>query len=334
MNDQDNIFLDSFIRLLDDVSGLAAVRAVHHGGDTTAIWDKILHSGFVDALVPEAHGGGGLSRAEVAPLLSAAGRSLLPLAFGHTAVARLLIADAGETLPIGGPILLWPLNDGGTLRSQVAPAFFEAGHALVQRGRSFQLLPLKRGDAVDGFGFLAATLDSDAVALLDYSADGYCLLNWAAALAALASAGATARTIEMSLQHVTERRQFGRPLGNFQAIQHLASQAAEQSVLAGTAARMAFSGSGVAIDELRVAMAKSLTASAAADVSRIAHALHGAIGISEEHDLQLYTRQLKRWQLSFGAQAFWAERIGAARLAEPEGSSVDFIRERLAPLRV
>lgn len=330
MSDE-NMFLDSFRRLLGDVSTSAAIRAIHHGGaDSAPIWGAVLKSGFADALVPEDKGGVGLTCRDLTPLLIEAGRHLLPVAFGHTAVARLLIASAGEALPVDGPIMLWPLNAEGRLRSHVAPAAFEAAHALVQRGTSFRLLPLLPESSHDGFGFPSAVVDLDASPMLDYAMEDCCLLEWAAGLTALSSAGAISRTVEMSLKHVTERQQFGRPLGNFQAIQHMAAQAAEQSVLAATAARKIFSGGENTVDGLRVAMAKTLTDTAAVEVTRIAHALHGAIGISEEHDLQLYSRQLKRWQLSYGTQDYWAERVGVARMGEPEGSSVDFIRQRLA----
>lgn len=328
---ENDLFLESFSRLLTDVCDKTAVRAIHGGAGTDAMWQALAESGFLDALVTEEHGGVGLGRAEVLPLFMLAGQHLLPVAFAHTVVARMLIAAGGQAVPVDGPILLWPVGPSCTLRSQISPAAVEAGHALVQHGPSFRVMPLRACDAEDGFGFRAAMLIADAPALLEFEMEGCDLLDWAAALTALSSAGAIARVLELSQQHVTERQQFGRALGNFQAIQHLIAQAAEQSVLAATAARIGFSGEGIAVDPLRVALAKTLTASAASDLSRIAHAVHGAIGISEEHDLQLHTRLLKRWQLSYGSPDFWADRIGAARIAAPAGTAVDFIRVALAP---
>jgi acyl-CoA dehydrogenase len=86
----------------------------------------------------------------------------------------------------------------------------------------------------------------------------------------------------------------------------------------------------LAVDRWRVAVAKTIANEAAGIGCAIAHAVHGAIGISEEHDLQLYTRRLKRWQLSFGSDAYWARHAGQARLETDEGNSVDFVRARLA----
>ena len=328
--DQD-LLSESFSKLLRDVADIAVVRAVHRGESAEALWETLGESGFLDALVAEAQGGVGLSRAEVAPLFLLAGASLLPPAFAHTVIARMLMAQAGVTPPVPGPVLLWPLSPAGALRSSTPPAAFEGEHALVQHGDLFRLMPLRASEAADGFGFRVATLTHDTPALAEFRLDGCDLFDWAAAATAASSAGAIGRVLELSRQHVTERQQFGRPLGNFQAIQHMIAQAAEQAVLASTAARIGLAGVGVSVDPFRVALAKTLTADAAGKVSRIAHAVHGAIGISEEHDLQLYTRSLKRWQIAYGTSDYWAESIGAARIAAHEGTAVDFIRSHLAP---
>jgi len=138
------------------------------------------------------------------------------------------------------------------------------------------------------------------------------------------------RVLDMALHHVNERQQFGRSLGKFQAIQQQLSMLAERTVAAQVAARIGLSAPGLTLDRCRVGVAKSVAHEAAGLSAAVAHAVHGAIGISQEHDLQLYTRRLKRWQISFGSDGYWARHVGEARLAAGEGTSVDFIRSRLA----
>ncbi len=203
--------------------------------------------------------------------------------------------------------------------------------ALVQRGETFSLLPTSIGTRdEDPFRMAAATPDIAAESLLGFTALDVDLLDWAAAITAASMAGAMGRVLAMSLAHVNERQQFGRSLGKFQAIQQQLSILAERTVSAQVAARIGLSGVGFKLDRCRVAIAKTVTNEAAAICTGIAHAVHGAIGISEEHDLQLYTRRLKRWQVSFGSGGYWAGHIGRARLAAGEGTSVDFVRARLA----
>uniref|UniRef100_UPI0019532B43 acyl-CoA dehydrogenase family protein n=1 Tax=Enterobacter hormaechei TaxID=158836 RepID=UPI0019532B43 len=47
----------------------------------------------------------------------------------------------------------------------------------------------------------------------------------------------------------------------------------------------------------------------------IAHQVHGAIGVTDEHMLHHFTRRLWLWRLEFGAEAWWAEELGARVLA-------------------
>jgi len=331
MIELDDIFLDSFTGLLDGVSNTAAVRAVEAGGSTAAIWDAVRDSGFVDALLPEEEGGAGFETSTVVPLVTAAGERLLPVAFAQTMVARMLAARAGVDLGVDGPIALWPLNAAGALRSQVAPAAWEAGHALVQQDNAFVLRPLVPAAERDGFGYLPAELDTDAKPLARFTLDGVDLIDWAAAITALLIAGACNKVMAMTIDYLNERKQFGRPLSKFQVIQHMCAQMAEQAVIASTAARLGFTADGGNLSPLRVAVAKTVTSEAVAQVSAIAHAGFAAIGITQEYDLQLFTRALKRWQLAFGTDAFWARRLGQARIAGHYDTSADFIRDKLAP---
>ncbi|WP_443082911.1 acyl-CoA dehydrogenase family protein [Variovorax sp. HW608] len=58
------------------------------------------------------------------------------------------------------------------------------------------------------------------------------------------------------------------------------------------------------------AVAKARASEAAHQLSAIAHAVHGAIGVTEEYDLQLYTRRLHEWRLARGCEAWWNRQLG------------------------
>ena len=64
---------------------------------------------------------------------------------------------------------------------------------------------------------------------------------------------------------------------------------------------------------------------AALVVASIAHALHGAIGITEEYNLQLFTRRLHEWRVAHGSEDYWNPVIGRAALCS-DSSIVDFVR--------
>ena len=151
------------------------------------------------------------------------------------------------------------------------------------------------------------------------------LLRFGALCAAGQMAGAMAAVVERTASYAKERSQFGRPISGFQAIQQQLSVLAEEAGLAEAAAQLAFAHPLDAVTDEIVAVAKVTAGEAAVSVAAIAHAVHGAIGISHEHDLHLFTSRLHAWRLAYGSAAYWAGRLGQAFLAR-EQSPLDFAR--------
>jgi acyl-CoA dehydrogenase len=132
----------------------------------------------------------------------------------------------------------------------------------------------------------------------------------AALLRAALMTGALERALQQSLDYTRERKQFGRALAAFQAIQQqLAILAAE--VVAATSAvdhAAAVAECGPAPDE--IAVAKIRAGKAAGIACRIAHQVHGAMGFTQEYSLQHATRRLWAWRDEAGGEALWARRFG------------------------
>jgi acyl-CoA dehydrogenase len=318
-------FLGPFLELIEGVASIEVIRKAGQGPVAAEVWQAIVTSGFVDALICEEQGGAGLSMSDVHPLLLACGKQLLPPAYGQTVLARALISSAGQRSP-EEPIVLWPETRERQLRSLVLPPACEGLLALTQHGSTMKVRRLRSApELADGFGLVPATLIEEPP-LLEFGAPEIDLLDYAAASVAVSMAGAMIKLVEMSLAFANDRRQFGRPLSAFQVIQHQLSIMAEEVVLAITASRIAFAGAGITVDPVRTAIAKVIANEAASRVCTAAHAVHGAIGMTAECDLQLYSRRLRRWQVSFGSTDFWAGRIGTARLASSAADCVDFIR--------
>ena len=345
----ENVLLDSFRRLLGEVSPTVAVRRAEQEGDVADILHAVEDSGFLDALVPESQSGSGLALSEVVSLILAAGEYLLPIPFAETMVARALIAGSEAHAPRRQVITLWPTNSAGHLRSQMPPLGAPSSLALVQRGTTFHLLPMICGEpghdpfrvpgisagsdvasGLDAGLSAGAAPDQRAQPLLSFTRPDVDLLHCSAAITAATMAGVLQGMLELSLTYVNDRQQFGHSLSKFQAIQQQMSVFAERTTCAQVAARIGLSGSNLVLDGARVAIAKSIVNESASACAGIAHAVHGAIGISEAHDLQLYTRRLARGRMSFGSDTYWQRVLGNARLSAPDATSVDFVRRRLA----
>jgi len=149
---------------------------------------------------------------------------------------------------------------------------------------------------------------------------------FSAAIHSALMAGAMQRLFAMTLAYCNERVQFGKAIGRFQAVQHQLSVMAEQVAAAGIAAEIAFSGAAPIPVFLPVAIAKARASMAAPLVTAAAHALHGAIGVTEEFDLQLFSRRLHEWRIVEGSENYWNRLIGEAILGQSQISVMDFTR--------
>ena len=79
-------------------------------------------------------------------------------------------------------------------------------------------------------------------------------------------------------------------------------------------------------DRVRVAVAKARTSEAAVEVAALSHSIHGAIGITAEFDLQLYTRRLHLWRQTGGSESRWHEVLGEALVEGQDGLALDLLR--------
>jgi alkylation response protein AidB-like acyl-CoA dehydrogenase len=327
-----DLFADAMQQLLGTHCSPAAVRRIEHDGNGANLWQELEASGFIDALVDDSRGGAGLKLTEAFSIVAAGGRCALPVPMAYTMLVRALAAR--DDLP-RGPITIAPnciRTADGALQAPQVPFARTAEWALVTNDGETQLLAIEAASSVPagGNGCLDADLHwnsrpGDAIAL-----DGS--RNWnlvgAAATSAL-MAGALEKILDMTLAYANERIQFGKPIGKLQAIQQQLSVMAEHVFSARMAAQIGFSSETAEPDPLRGAVAKERTSAVAAATAAIAHAVHGAMGFTEEYDLQLYTRRLHEWRMAYGAETFWSTRIGEAVLQSDRSRSLDFVRERI-----
>ena len=133
----------------------------------------------------------------------------------------------------------------------------------------------------------------------------------AAVLVAADSLGATERMLDMAVAYSKQRRQFGVPIGSFQAVKHAAA-----TVLVGVeAARSAVylaAASVEAGDPQAPLHAAAVKAQVTAEGVRAADSvltMHGAIGYTWEHDLHLFYKRARLDEKLYGTPAVWNERI-------------------------
>jgi alkylation response protein AidB-like acyl-CoA dehydrogenase len=125
--------------------------------------------------------------------------------------------------------------------------------------------------------------------------------------------GGAQRILDLCVEHARGRRQFGRPLGSFQAIQHacadlLRDVETARGLVHAAASRM----DGGDEPAAAVAMAKAYAGRAARAVARRAHQLLGAISFCEEHPLHLFHKRILAAGVDFGDEAHHLEIVASA----------------------
>ena len=331
----DSVFYDSTSRLLEQQCTPAVIRQVESTGQTAGLWQSLEESGFADALVPEAAGGAGLSLADAWPIVFALGRHAVPAPFAQTMMARAWLHAAGLTTPAGS-IAFAPFQvteADGKVSCRNVTFGRVADHVIAQLDQRVLVLAAKDASITisGGHGSLDADMQWPLASLnaaQQAQAKPHLMADLQAWCLAALIAGASDRVLEMTLDYANQREQFGKPIGRFQAMQQQISEMAELVFGVRMASEMSCRSDGFEPAPLLAALAKMQCSHAVAKIAAITHATHGAIGVTQEYDLQLYTRRLREWARAGGGQGYWSSRIGAQALASPHGA-LDFIRESL-----
>lgn len=309
----------------------AAVRAIESGAGIQPLASAIAEAGFYELLAPEINGGGGANWSEFHDVVGLCGAYAVPLPIAQTMASRIIVDDLSQLPP--GLITYAPtLTRGmdGSFHAPNVPAAQVATHVIAVDADALVLLPVSDADQQPSgiHGNLALSLHwkSDAAQVLEsrLAIDDFHALG--ALLHAGLLAGAMKRVFTMTMRYANDRVQFGKSIGKFQAIQHQLSVMAENVAAAGMAAEAAFGTTSSRPARPACAIAKARTSEAAQLVAAIAHAVHGAIGVTEEYDLQLYTRRLHEWRLAHGSETYWHRVLGRLFVQSREPLAVDFVR--------
>jgi acyl-CoA dehydrogenase len=285
-----------------------------HRESPDGIWSALEENGLTRLWVSEAHGGFGTTPADGFGLARLAGANALPVPIADTLIATRLMSEAGLAPPSGRTSLFiegWQRGvafgdcadhvlrvRGGSLSLHLGPA--GGRHAAVGED------PVSDAGGITGKIIAAAEMDHDIA------------LPLAALTRAAQMCGALDAALTLTIGFAEQRKQFGKALSEFQAIQHLLSEMGAE-VAAATAAldaAIAAVQTGAPFDLPSVAVAKFRAGLAAGIVCEHAHQIHGAIGYTQEYALARLSRRLWQWREDFGGDSYWAGELGRTALRD------------------
>lgn len=307
----------------------------------TSLWRTIAESGLTAVLVPEHDGGLGLSEIDFV---------LIAEACGYFALSEPLVEHAGVSAP------LLSATGANTMLCQAAAAgetTLAAGHSinpfvanadsadalLMEHEGEVHLLEPRRArltlqPSIDPFRRLfhidwtpsretCIANTSSGTPLWEDALDRGALFTAAQCL------GLAQRAVDISVAYARERKQFGQPIGSYQAIKHLLANVQVQIEFARPvvhAATAEFSARD-SLSRARISHAR-LAAAEAADLGvRTALQVHGAMGYSWEVDVHLFLKRALALTHAWGSPSFHRARVAARVFRHPIGPEHTFARE-------
>lgn len=297
MSNVDPLLVETINALLGDHCAPEVVVAAE-GGMDVALWAKLESAGLTLVGVPESAGGSGGTLFDMAAIVKAAGYHAAPVPLGDSLVAASLAALRGLDVPAGplavaaGPRVTW-----GPVAGHVLSGSAWVSSTFTDTGTNYAGEPW----GVGSFAF--SETDRGAMALNR----------------ALLMAGGLQRAVDLTLQYASERSQFGKPIGKQQVIQHylaeMAGEACATEAAADTALELVAAGVSETQQLQAIGAAKAVAGRAVGIINRLAHQIHGAIGFTDEHRLQLTTRRLWAWRDEHGTESEWAAFFGQSLVA-------------------
>lgn len=301
-DDLRTMLLEQVERLLADRADATTLRAAERDEWPAALWTELEALGLPLAMAPETLGGAGLGWADAVAVWQVLGRHGAPVPLAASMAAAALLGAAGIAPPAGllalvvpGEAVPWGRRAAGLVTDGAlhVPAKWDHGHDPFSREPADRPRPSIGGPA-------EAALLAGA------------LVN------AAQTAGALQAALAMAVDYANTRKQFGRLIGGFQAVQQQLAVCAAQVAITGVAvatAGRAADRRGLTGAAFEIASAKVVCGEAAGTGAAIAHQVFAAIGFTDDHPLHLFTRRMWAWRDGCGAERLWARRIGEAALA-------------------
>jgi alkylation response protein AidB-like acyl-CoA dehydrogenase len=306
------------------------VRELAEAGEyDDAVWKEMSELGWAGIFIDEDHGGQGLGAVELAILMEELGYALAPVPFLSNAAAGLALQFAGSDeqkerwLPgiasgeargtVGmvrdGEARLVPDADS----AEVIVLIGADGATSVVEASAAEIEPFDGMDRTRRFARVRADggepLAGDCFAACD---------RIATALAA-ETVGVAQKAMQMAVEYARERKQFGRPIGSYQAVSHRCAQMLLEVEGARSGAYYASWCADAEPESLPAAssMAKAYASDAGWRVCTSSLQVHGGIGFTWEHDLHFFLKRAKANALLYGSAHEHRERVAELSLAEP-----------------
>jgi acyl-CoA dehydrogenase len=289
-------------RLFGDLCNKRVLEAAEDGEFPVAAKDSLAEHGFHRLADPDS----GFALCDVFAVLRVAGYHALPLPLAEWMLANRFLPDTGDDFASigklqGTQLLSVPWGREAHRCLGVTTAGRVASVTAADWTSDYNIA----GEALDGASIVEHVPISSSENIVELLALSRCAM----------SVGAMTRLLELVVEQVTVREQFGRPLARFQVIQHDIARAAGEVAASGKALECALAQLESERQHDEVALACARVFEASQIISDTAHQLFGAMGFTHEHILHHYTRRLWAWREDYGNERHWQASLGRSLCA-------------------
>jgi alkylation response protein AidB-like acyl-CoA dehydrogenase len=303
--DEQQSIVDVFGDLAERTVPLDRLRDHEPVGFAPALWEQLVAVGAPGMAVPEAAGGAGATLLDLALAVEALGRRLAPAPLIEHAVTTRLLARTDSCLDDlldGSRIATLALRPPKNGIARLVPAGAVANVVVAFDGMHLLAVDTAPGEHVPNLASSPlADRDLSSARILARGARAERLHAQAVdewrVLTASALVGLGLGALDIGVRYVSEREQFGVPIGSFQALQHTLADVSVALDGAQLLARKAAWAHDAALDDAAAlgAMAFLFAAEESQRASDRALHFHGGYGFMEEYDIQLFYRRAKGW---------------------------------------
>ena len=289
-------------RLFGDLCSKRVLEAAEDGEFPVAAKDSLAEHGFHRL----ADRDNGFALCDVFAVLRVAGYHALPLPLAEWMLANRFLPGTGDDFASIGK------QQGTQLLS--VPWGREA-HRCLGVTTEGGVASVTTADWISDYNIAGEALDSASIEEHAPISTGENIVELLALSRCAMSVGAMTRLLELVVEQVTVREQFGRPLARFQVIQHDIARAAGEVAASGKALECALAQRESERQHDEVALACARVFEASQIISDTAHQLFGAMGFTHEHILHHYTRRLWAWREDYGNERHWQAALGRSLCA-------------------
>jgi len=302
-------------------------------GRSDALWSQLVEMGLTGITVPEEFGGMGMSQLDFILLAQSAGYVALPEPLVHVAFVAVPALLALGNADLNAQWL--PKIADGSAKVVVGleeNLFVEDAHIadllLLQKGDEWHAVPksaakLRHNESIDLSRKLFAIEFTPSPATLVAKGEKAkaletVIINHGALAAAAQALGVAQRMIDLSVKYASERQQFGKPIGSFQAVKHhMANIAYKLEYAKAPVYRAAYA---LANNQSRVDLYTSHAKIVSCEVADLAAKnsiqVHGAMGYTWEVDLHIFMKRAWALNNTWGDAAFHKNRVADYVLAD------------------